>query len=351
VNPELIERFFRKQCNAEEAKKIAAYLKANPRRLEEYLSVYEWNSAIEGNAMPEEFWNEIWQNIQKKNKAKIIALRLRNIAAACIILIAGATYFYFSMSNNNSETIIAVHVNKLPKQEHKKIVNTTNKLMTIVLQDSSVIKLSPASVVQYDVPFPDNKRDIILEGEAIFHVAKNKHKPFTVYSGALATTALGTIFSVKKSGNKNIVTVKLFRGKVVVRSTTDNLKGWSQDVYLLPGQQLKFNQQLAMLTVEKIDSVNKQNTAIRVAKINIKPDSANNQLTFNNTLLPEVMNKLSAYYNVTIKYDTLLIDTMNFTGVVTRNDSLPVILKAIGQMNDLEISKNDNNEFIISKHE
>jgi transmembrane sensor len=352
VNPELIERFFHKQCNADEAKMVAAYLKAQPLMLEKYLSLYEWDSVTESNVMPEAFWNEIWQNIQTKNKAKIISLRLRNIAAAaCIILIAGATYFYLSMSNKNSKPLNAVHINKPAKQAVETIANTTKKLMTIVLEDSSIIKLSPASIVQYQVPFPADKRDIILEGEAVFHVAKNKDKPFTVYSGALATTALGTIFSVKKGSDKNSITVKLFQGKVVIHSTNNNLKGWNRDVYLLAGEQLKFNQQTAMLAVGKIDSIKTQTLAIRTDKIKPKADSVNNQITFSNTLLPEVMNKLSVYYNATINYDSLSIATMNFTGTVTKNDSLPVILKAIGQMNNLEIVENDNDEFIISKHE
>ena len=45
--------------------------------------------------------------------------------------------------------------------------------------------------------FPPDKREIFLKGEAKFIVAKNKKKPFTVYTGMLATTALGTIFTVK----------------------------------------------------------------------------------------------------------------------------------------------------------
>jgi transmembrane sensor len=352
VNPELIERFFCKQCNTEEAKKVAVYLKAHPQVLEKYLSIYEWDSVTESDVLPESFWNEIWQNIQKKNKARIIALRAKNIAAAaCILGLICAAYFSFNTSTINTKPLVAVHENTLPKQEHKTVTNNTKKLITIVLEDSSVIKLSPGSSVQYDVPFPANKRDIVLEGEAVFHVAKNKHKPFTVYSGALATTALGTIFSVKKSNDKDIVIVKLFRGKVVVHSTNNNLKGWNSDVYLLPGEQLKFNQQSATLAVEKMDSIKTQTLAIRTDKIKPKADSANDQITFSNTLLPQVMNRLSAYYKATIKYDSLSISTMNFTGTVTKNDSLSVILKAIGQMNNLEISKTDNDEFIISKHE
>ena len=49
---------------------IAAYLKAHPSMLENYLSIYEWNSLAESE-MPEEFWNEIWHSIQKKIKQKL----------------------------------------------------------------------------------------------------------------------------------------------------------------------------------------------------------------------------------------------------------------------------------------
>ncbi len=348
MTAELIERFFNKQCTAGEAKEVAAYLKVNPDVLEKYLSIYEWNSLAE-NDMPEEFWNGIWHSIQEKSKAKIISLRLKQAAiAACIILLAGASYYYLNSSKENIKPL--AHKYALPKQQRKTVANATKKMMTIILEDSSVIKLSPASVVQYDDPFPENTRDITLEGEAIFHVAKNKKKPFTVYSGALATTALGTIFSIRKKSGKNIVTVKLFQGKVIIHSRGNNLKGWKQDVYLVPGEELKFNEERAMFAIGKMDSTDKAIATIKVNK-QYKPDSVNNQLTFSNTLLPEVMNKLSAFYKVNIKYDTLLINTMNFTGTITRNDSLPVILKAIAQMNNLEISENDNNEFMISKHE
>ena len=352
MNSETIELFFQKKCTAEEAKNVVAFLKANPSVLEKYVSANEWNSLIENNAMPEEFWNEVWFNIKKKNRSKIISLKLKRIAAAaCFILLAGTAYYYYINSGKeNNKQLAEAPEHIFPQTQLKTVLNNTKKLMTVILSDSSVITLSPASSVQYDDAFPNDKRDIVLEGEAEFHVAKNKKKPFTVYAGVLATTALGTIFSIKKTGIKNIVTVKLFKGKVVVHSTDNNLKGWDKDVYLLPGEQLKFNETSSMLAVEKIEGSSKTTVAIKTNKLNRKADSISNQLTFSNTLLPEVLNKLSAYYKVKIQYDTLLISTMNFTGSVLKNDSLPVILKAIAQMNDLEISER-NDEFIISKHE
>lgn len=345
MKTEWIERFFGKQCTPEEAKKIAAYLKANPLLLEKYLSLYEWNSVATGNNMPEEFWSEIWHNIEKENKAKIISLKLKRVAAAaCFILMIGAIYYYLIPEKQISKPV--THVNVLPKIQHQTILNTAKKIKTVVLEDSSVVQLSPNSSIQYDVPFPYNKREIFLEGEAKFRVIKNKTKTFTVYAGALATTALGTVFSIK-SGDKNNVTVKLFQGKVIIHSTEKNLKGWKDDVYLLPGEQMKFDAEKMLLAVEKMNNSNIK-TVVKIKKPGT--DSLTNQLIFNNTLLPEVMNRLSVYYNIKIQYDSLLIDSMNFSGIVLRSDSLPIILKAISQMNDLEIIKSDSG-FIISKHQ
>lgn len=350
MNKELIERFFRRQCTAAEAKQVAAYLKANPSVLEEYLSMHEWESAADNNNMPEAFWDEVWQNIREKSKAKIIALRWKRMAAAAsIILIAGSAYFYFSPKQGSTKSFAKTETQQevLPQLQHKTIANNTKKLMRIVLEDSSVAEISPSSVVQYDIPFQNNRRDITLEGEAKFHVAKNKQKPFTVYAGDFATTALGTVFSVKKNMSANVISVKLFEGKVVIHATNDHVKGWKNDIYLSPGEQLNFNENTALLAVEKING-NKPGVVTKVIQQNNEP--VNNTLSFSNAALPGVMKKLSAYYNVKISYDTLLIDTMNFTGTVSKNDSLEIILKAIGQMNDLDISKTGN-EFIISKHQ
>lgn len=344
MKTELIERFFQKQCTPEEAGAVTAYLKAHPALLEKYVSMREWNTVEGNNTMPEEFWNEVWLNIQKKKRSKIISVKLKRVAvAACLILMIGTAYYYYSTPVKQINKPLA-DVTVLPKTQIQIAANNTNKIKTVILEDSSVVQLSPNSSIQYDNPFQNNKREILLKGEARFIVAKNKKKPFTVYTGILATTALGTIFSVKTTGNKNNITVKLFRGKVVIHAQRKDLQGWNKDVYLLPGEQMKFNTKKMIVSVEKIKTAN-TNT---LAKVKIPEDSSFNTLTFSNTLLPQVMQKLSAYYNVKIQYDSVVIATMNFTGTVTKKDSLPVILKAIAQMNNLNVTQEDGN-FTISK--
>ncbi len=346
MNHEVINRFFQKNCTEEEAKAVADYLKDNPSILKEYLSLHEWNTVVADNTVPPEFWDEIWNNIQKQNKAKLIALQLKRIAAAAfIIVLVGATYFYLKTNKEDSIPIARADINVLPpRAERKEVSNNTGKMMTVLLEDSSLIKLSPASFVQYDVPFPKDKREIMLEGEAEFHVTKNRQKPFSVYTGALATTALGTVFSIKRNNDKKTITVKLLEGKVIIHPSINNLKNRDKDIYLSPGEQLNFNETSSLLVVEKINK--KKSDAINVDKT--VPDSINDKLVFSNTLLPEVMHKLSAYYKVKISYDTALIDTINFSGTITRKDSLPVILKAICTMNDLDLL-DTGNEYRIYK--
>jgi type II secretory pathway component GspD/PulD (secretin) len=65
-------------------------------------------------------------------------------------------------------------------------------------------------------------------------------------------------------------------------------------------------------------------------------------LNFVNTSLPDVMNKLTAYYHEKINFDSTALDEMNFTGTISQNDSLKIVLKVIAQMNNLELSHDDN---------
>jgi ferric-dicitrate binding protein FerR (iron transport regulator) len=348
LKPELIEKFFRKDCTPQEAKQVALYFKANPDVLEKYISIEEWELTRK-ELMPEDFWNEAWENIQKKNKQRNLVVTIKRVTAvaASLIIVASVIYYFYPSAKAIQQPVITAQLQL--KAKRKSITNTSNKILNIVLQDSSIIKLSPASTVQYDEPFPENKREIFLNGEAEFHVTNTNHKPFTVYSGLFATTALGTIFSVKKNADKNIISVQLFQGKVVIHAT-DNIQGWKDDVYLLAGEQMKFNTQTSLLTVDKINNTN--NTLANSIIKTKKPveDFSSGELNFSSTLLPQVMQKLSAVYKVKIQYDSLVIGSIRFTGIISKTDSLSVILKAITQMNNLDVIKN-NDEFIISKHQ
>jgi transmembrane sensor len=87
---------------------------------------------------------------------------------------------------------------------------------SITLADGSSIDLNARSRIQ--IRFSEHERDIdLLEGQALFRVAKDKSRPFVVHSEGAAVRAVGTEFDVyqKKSGT----TVTVLEGRVSVLDT------------------------------------------------------------------------------------------------------------------------------------
>ena len=67
---------------------------------------------------------------------------------------------------------------------------------TIVLEDGSKVRLLANSSISLMQPFSEKQRAIQLQGKAFFEVSHDKSRPFTVLSGNILTTALGTSFWV-----------------------------------------------------------------------------------------------------------------------------------------------------------
>lgn len=325
ITRESIDRFFSKECTDEEAAQVSDYLKNNPAVLEEYLSRQEWDDIKANTAMPAEFWDEAWKRIQqKRNKGGLVLWMKRMAVAAAVIGVSGLLIYQFAGNDHkNKATAPVAAVSK-----HKIISNTTPQKMQIVLPDSSVVELSPQSDLAYDEPFQNNKRDIHLSGEALFSVAKDKTRPFTVYANGIATTALGTQFKVSAfAGSK--VTVKLFEGKVSIHTIGQSIA--MKEVFLTPGQEFSIDQASGRFALREFGAggkgVNKKAEGHKGAN-----DMA---LSFNKTSLPTVLDKISKYHNIHLIYNREEIKSLQFTGTFLKTDSLNMVLSVICHMNDL----------------
>jgi transmembrane sensor len=89
-----------------------------------------------------------------------------------------------------------------------------NERSTVTLADGSTVTLD--SETRLLASFAPTHRDItLLEGRALFRVAKDPTRPFVVRAGDRTVTALGTVFDVRLDDGK--VKVTLVEGKVSVR--------------------------------------------------------------------------------------------------------------------------------------
>jgi ferric-dicitrate binding protein FerR (iron transport regulator) len=354
MTEEIIDRFFKKDCTADEAYKVVSYFKENPVMLENYLSREEWDRS-DPVQMDNDFWNDVWSEMQhKKNaSAKNIWLKMA-IAAAFVVIFSAIALIYLSRREVPKQ--IASHEPIAQSHEQKIVLNSSAKIIQTYLPDSSLVMLSPGSVIVYYTPFEFNKRDISLDGKARFRVTHDRSKPFTVFAGGLATTALGTEFTINtREKSKNHISVKLHDGKVVIKPSGISTVALTQDIFLYSGQQLDYSESEKLVTVGDIkkENVLQPSGSPAITKISNKRKAASlsDTLSFVNTFLPDVINKLSDHYHVRITYDHSDIKSMNFTGTITKNDSLDIVLKVISQMNELEVSKNGNSYHLKKFHE
>lgn len=103
----------------------------------------------------------------------------------------------------------------------------------ITLADGSVIDLNADT--RLTVRFTRRERQVELgEGQAIFDVAHDAARPFTVEASGRAVRVLGTQFDVRNRGGD--VTVTVARGRVQVRPVASSETG--QAFALTPGQRL-----------------------------------------------------------------------------------------------------------------
>lgn len=333
ISRELIDKFFEKRCTAEEAAQVSDYLKNNPAVLEEYLAEKEWDEASASTVMPEAFWEEAWKGIRgKKQRNNIVVWIRRTAVAASIAGMIGWGYYQFA-GRNNANDVAAVNT---VTARHRIVSNTTGQTMRFALQDSSVVELSPASVLEYEEPFGHKQRAIYLKGAATFDVAKDKDRPFTVYANNIATTALGTRFSVSTLVNSKVA-VKLFEGKVVVRSTGEDIN--IKDIFLSPGEEFTVNKQSGQFAVQRFDSKPKPGSnMLKKAK---SADKVVYALAFDRTSLTNVFDKISDHYHVNITYNKTEINNLQFTGSFLQTDSLNAVLSIICNMNGLSFEQGE----------
>ena len=118
------------------------------------------------------------------------------VAAAALLLVFVAVGAWFYVERNTYATGVG-------------------EQRAITLADGSIVELNARSRVR--IAFQDAQRDVeLLEGQALFRVAKDHHRPFVVRAGATSVRAVGTQFDVYRKRKGTTVTV--IEGRVAVLS-------------------------------------------------------------------------------------------------------------------------------------
>lgn len=191
------------------------------RLFDDFFESYQQKDPVEVSAEArQEIRERIWARINKQpaeKRATVFRLPvIMKIAAAVLLLISFGLAFYPQRQAAADITVMA------QKGERKEVL----------LSDGTVVTLNAGSRLIYPEVFKGKERTVQLEGEAFFDVARDEHKPFSVFTESLHTTVLGTSFNVSAyKGEENTVTV--MTGKVQITSAINR----DNSVMLTPDQQ------------------------------------------------------------------------------------------------------------------
>lgn len=334
--------------------------KYEPFSKEEWESFDVHESFAEGHPDAEKFISQVFEEDSGKQR-RIRLLRKLKVAAIILCIVSGVSvYLMRSTPESVSKTVPNALANGMELVEVK---NTTPISKRVILPDSSIAILSPGATLIFNKEFETNSRNIKLTGEALFKVFKDIRRPFTVFCGTVATTALGTIFKVSQGSITSETIVSLLEGKIVVQSKDSASDKHSY--YLLPGNQIAYNhsrKSFKYLTTEDQRFRDKNVPAPAEPEGNVSAghvaDVGNEQatskstekpsFTFKNQPLTSVLDHLAEHHRVEIIYPTDKVATINFIGSFRKNTEIRKVLKDIALMNNLSLTEDSvNNRYIL----
>ena len=266
----------------------------------------------------EKYRLEVLENLRyaMRQETKLVWLKKASmIAAACFLLLGGASYIY--------RFEILDIVDPLPMQ---KVTAMKYQVKQVVLPDSSVVILNAGSEISFPKRFRGNKRNVQLNGEAFFNIKHNPSAAFTIHAPHIQVQVLGTSFVMADGDHIPAAKVSVKTGRVSV--TTDEKK-----------TQLGANEGLVYDQLNRIVSIDRHMDA--------DIEWTNKQLVFNNSSLTDVFQEMERMFSVRIKVADPSIGHLKFTGAFDAGDTLAGMLNIISLSYRLTIQRSQDGTIMI----
>ena len=227
---------------------------------------------------------------------------------------------------NNSEKIEQLNSSdKKEEVKYNRIIVPWGKRSVVTFADGTKMWLNSGSRAVYPVSFAENKREIFIEGEAYFEVAKDVLKPFIVKTGNIEIKVLGTSFNISAYQKEENTEVALVAGSVEVQQGSKYTK-------ILPNQAIKINKNTFEQTVVDVD----------IYDYIAWKDGF---LQFNSEKLERVLRKVERHYAVQVMIE-LSLDDYSISGKLDLKDYIEPALQIISKLAPIQYEIVNNEVFI-----
>lgn len=207
------------------------------------------------------------------------------------------------------------------------------EVRTIILADSTVLKLNSGTRLTYPDKFVSRSREVFLDGEMVAEISKDRHKPFIVHADSQYVKVLGTKFDMTAYRGSETIDVHLFEGKVKFGTST-RLR---QEVEMLPGHFAQYSKLKDSFSVEQFD--------MRY----YNADSLFNNISFHKKSLRSISYELERIFGKKVVVtDEKLANTKLFA-FFSNGESIDEILRLLNVDNIMEISRYDDVFYLSSR--
>lgn len=252
-----------------------------------------------------------------RNRINVRRLILQGLSIAAVFFIA---FYLGSRFYPNNQKITPGPYLTIAYTEIKAPLGARSE---IKLADGTEVMLNAGSILKYRRDYNSNNRDLLLEGEAYFKVAKNVDLPLVVSAGNINIKATGTEFNVKAYSDEGIIETTLVEGKVEISQ-----KGTSERIWILdPDQKAIYTDETDQLTLEKIREIEPlavkpsrvlTDKLLVASKTDVEQVTAwtKNKLIIRGENLESLCIKLQRKYNVTFAFGDEEVKKYRFSGVL-----------------------------------
>jgi transmembrane sensor len=266
-------------------------------------------------------------------KSNVVRLAVRWSAAAAILLAVFTGWWFVRKPGVDRTLPEAERVLGSTESDLISHTNDSDGTELLTLSDGTRVTVYPGSSLTYSSRFSKGRRDVYLNGEAFFDVARDPLNPFYVHSGGVTTRVLGTSFKIKPLDGGGRVEVSVRTGKVEVFETDGGERAGNpmpgktmNGVVLTPNQRAIYHKENGLFEATVVPTP----LPLKDEDLQGKTVTA---FVFSDTPLKEVLQAMEKAYGIEIILDNEALSRCPFSGDISQQDlfeKLDIVNKALG---------------------
>ena len=193
------------------------------------------------------------------------------------------------------------------EEEYNTLVVPRGGEYMVELSDGTKVWLNSDSELRFPITLVGDRRNVEIEGEAYFEVAKDEGKPFHVLAKGVDIKVLGTSFNVMTYRGRTITT--LVEGKVCLTYKDES-------VLMVPDRQAEVIAETGKILMREVDARN----------FTLWKDGV---FYFENAALETIAERLSQWYDVNIVFNDEALKKLRYSVEMKRYNNIQDLLTKI----------------------